>query len=72
MTHTPGPWTLDGSQHTMNLDVLGPKGRIAMLDCENFDLGDHELGANAALIAAAPDMLAALEAATGPEAFAMA
>lgn len=54
-------WRLDGDKDAMNLDVIGPKGRIAMMDCENFEVSDDELGANATLIAAAPDLLAALE-----------
>ena len=54
-------WRLDGDKDAMNLDVIGPKGRVAMMDCENFEVSDDELEANAHLIAAAPDMLEALE-----------
>lgn len=61
MAHTQGPWRLDGDANAMNLDVVSGDGRIAMLDCENFEIPDGELKANAALIAAAPDLLAALE-----------
>lgn len=54
-------WRLDGDPDSMTLDVIGPEGRIAMIDCENFEITDEELGANARLIAAAPQLLAALE-----------
>jgi len=54
-------WRLDGDKHAMNLDIVGPAGRIAMMDCENFEMDDDELGANARLIAAAPEMLRALK-----------
>jgi len=59
--YTKGPWDIDGDKHAMNLDIVGPEGRIAMMDCENFEITDEELGANASLIAAAPDLLEALE-----------
>lgn len=53
--HTPGPWTTDGSAESGNLDIISPLGRVAMMDC------DHDLTAiDAQLIAAAPDLLAAL------------
>lgn len=58
--HTPGPWLLDGSIDAMNLDVVYISGRIAMLECENDEISDDQLMANARMIAAAPDMLAAL------------
>lgn len=61
MKHTKGPWFSDGDKHAMNLDIVGPSGRIAMMDCENFEVDDDEIEANARLIAAAPDLLAALE-----------
>lgn len=54
--HTPGPWTTDGSAESGNLDIISPLGRVAMMDC------DHDLTAiDAQLIAAAPDLLAALQ-----------
>jgi len=58
--HTPGPWDILGSVSLMNLDVVYGSGRIAMMDCENDEINDGELFANAALITAAPDLLAAL------------
>jgi hypothetical protein len=54
--HTPGPWTTDGNAESGNLDIISPLGRVAMMDC------DHDLTAiDAQLIAAAPDLLAALQ-----------
>ena len=54
--HTPGPWTTDGKAETDTLDIVSPLGRVAMLDCS------HDLMLeDARLIAAAPDLLAALE-----------
>jgi len=59
MEHSKGPWETDG--RVGHLDIVCPKGRIAMMDCENDAFWAAELEANAALIVAAPDMLAALE-----------
>jgi hypothetical protein len=55
-------WTIDGCISMQNLDIVRGSNRIAMLDCENEALCDGDILANARLIAAAPDMLAALEA----------
>jgi hypothetical protein len=44
-----------------NLDIVRSGSRIAMIDCENEALSDGDILANARLIAAAPDLLAALE-----------
>ena len=57
--HTQGPWTVDGAVATENLDVLGEGGRVAMLDCDDIDADTLE--ANARLIAAAPELLTALQ-----------
>lgn len=59
--YTKGPWELAGDLNVMNLDVVYGSGRIAMMDCENEELSDAELTANARLIAAAPELLEALE-----------
>ena len=59
MEHSKGPWETDG--RVGYLDIVCPKGRIAMMDCENDAFWAAELEANAALIVAAPDLLAALE-----------
>ena len=58
--HTKGPWSLDGDLNAMNLDVIYGSGRIAMMECENDELSDVELMANARLIAAAPVLKSAL------------
>ena len=53
-------WTIDGCISMQNLDIVRGSNRIAMLDCENEALSDTDIFANARLIAAAPDLLAAL------------
>jgi hypothetical protein len=54
-------WTIDGSLALQNLDIIDGSKRICMIDCENESLSDSDILANARLIAAAPDLLAALE-----------
>ena len=54
-------WTIDGCISMQNLDIVRGDNRIAMLDCENEALCDDDIIANARLIAAAPDLLAALQ-----------
>lgn len=58
--HTPGPWTTDGAARTGDLDVISPAGRITLIDCEFSDESEDVLTANARLISAAPELLAAL------------
>lgn len=58
--HTPAPWSTDGDAYSGNLDVISPTGRIAMIDCEFSEAPESVSEANAHLIAAAPDLLAAL------------
>ena len=55
-------WTIDGCISMQNLDIVRGSNRIAMIDCENEALSDGDILANARLIAAAPDLLAASEA----------
>lgn len=59
MEHSKGPWETDG--RVGHLDIVCPKGRIAMMDCEDDAFWAAELEANANLIAAAPDLLEALQ-----------
>ena len=54
-------WTIDGCISMGNLDVIGNGTRICMIDCDDDTVSDHEIVAAAQLIAAAPDLLAALE-----------
>jgi len=53
-------WTIDGSLALQNLDIISNGTRICMLDCDNDTASDYEIAAAARLIAAAPDLLAAL------------
>jgi hypothetical protein len=59
MTHTPGPWCIDGKPGYEALEIKTAERRIARI---LYHLGseDDAVDANAALIAAAPDLLAAL------------
>lgn len=57
--HTPGPWkvgTLRKSGHTRSVTILPP------VVVSSFGAFDADLEANARLIAAAPELLAALQA----------
>lgn len=65
--HTPGPWN---AEHLWNgiITIKAPTGEVATLTKHNTDAhspgphGINEAGANARLIAAAPELLAALNA----------
>lgn len=60
MPHTPGPWRVDSEPH-VSLDVIAADGHsVAMMRPSHRIYA--ELHANANLIAAAPDLLAALKA----------
>lgn len=59
-------WYIDGSISMGNLDVFATDKalgdyRVCMLDCDDETVSEQNLEANARLIAAAPDLLAALE-----------
>jgi hypothetical protein len=59
-------WYIDGSIDMGNLDVFATDKelgdyRVCMLDCDDETVSEQTLTANAHLIAAAPDLLAALE-----------
>lgn len=65
--HTPGPWKAKKSSGGKYIAISGSASDYFVdLDCEvDSDDKDQEIAeANAALIAAAPDLLAALERAT--------
>lgn len=62
-------WYIDGSISMGNLDVFATDKalgdyRVCMVDCDDETVSEQDLAANARLIAAAPDLLAALEAVT--------
>lgn len=57
MNHTPGPWTVEKNGYLNQLGIEPCIGAV-------YGAGE-ELNANARLIAAAPDLLAALEALMG-------
>lgn len=60
--HTLGPWKAKGEKYGKTIDIFGNDGTdqpIAWADSDDID--PKEAKANARLIAAAPDLLAALE-----------
>ena len=67
--HTPGPWQVAGELDNLRVmseidDEKACDGlrRVALVTCGDFELADYgEHAANARLIAAAPDLLAALQ-----------
>lgn len=64
MPHTPGPWQIDGEAAECQARITADGEPIA--DVFGLDRGDDdgdEANANVALIAAAPDLLAACESA---------
>ena len=62
--HTPGPWHIGVRTFHAGRDVYGPKGEPVAVADQELTLPE-ESAANARLIAAAPDLLAALEALVG-------
>src|SRR5687767_11250576 len=61
--HTPAPWTVQPMDSYWRINAANPRGRIVTLaEVRPRPVGFGE--ANARLIAAAPDLLAALEAFT--------
>lgn len=65
--HTPGPWRLSGPDHFYDYTIQGPTEELAIAAAVNGEmrrmggeLAEHE--ANARLIAAAPELLEALQA----------
>lgn len=60
LKHTPGPWTIGVRQPTSDKFIYGPLGE-EIADCDRLLNFPEENLANANLIAAAPELLAALE-----------
>lgn len=56
--HTPGPWTISPN----GVNVLNDGGTKRICECDWYQMGLLPCAANARLIAAAPELLAALEA----------
>lgn len=59
-------WIIEGSISMGNLDVFKVDAvlgnyRVCMVECDDDTVSEHDVMANARLIAAAPDLLAALE-----------
>jgi hypothetical protein len=59
--HTPGPWTAQASQWRGTLCVMAPTGWVCGELFNADDITFAEANANARLIAAAPDLLDALQ-----------
>lgn len=61
--HTPGPWTLDSNFGSIKTGwtAKGPDGKSICACASSVGRPGEEKAANANLIAAAPDLLAALE-----------
>ena len=57
--HTPGPWLAKESSSSRKQLIVCPRGQIAEIGFVSIPVSEWE--ANARLIAAAPDLLAALE-----------
>lgn len=58
--HTPGPWFIQGSPNGYKTVRCDKGGEIARMGSENVLADDSSAAANAHLIAAAPELLAAL------------
>ncbi len=59
--HTPGPWVVNGEARYAGFNVVDKTGRSVAAFPSNSKRPDDERNANAHLIAAAPELLAALE-----------
>jgi hypothetical protein len=59
--HTIGPWKVELAQTTPGLCIVTPKGGTAYIGDDNLKFNRGEQAANARLIAAAPDLLEALQ-----------
>ena len=61
--HTPGPWRVNKKVNTSVEQATAPQGMVLICQCEDPDGArlNKEDAANARLIAAAPDLLDALQ-----------
>lgn len=62
-THTPGPWEAAKESSSYNYAIFGPQTQDIIAHVIDAALPDEVCTANARLIASAPDLLAACEAA---------
>ena len=60
MSHTPGPW-MEGERHESKVEIYSVIGPICRVLAPVPFVGREPMSANASLIAAAPDLLAALK-----------
>lgn len=58
--HTPGPWTVTTWHATQHAEINNSENK-SIADVWGIDITADEMTANAALIAAAPELLTALE-----------
>lgn len=63
--HTPGPWTVYEGRSYIDIRIRCPHGTLAATDSAGAMLSPEEIRANANVIAAAPELLAALEGISG-------
>lgn len=61
MTHTPGPWRIDPAVYPESPKIYPDNGSANFAYIARVNAGRDEFQANARLIAAAPDLLEALE-----------
>lgn len=59
MTHTPGPWTIGTNDGHVTFNITGPRGSLPYI--AHIPAQRPERDANAVLISACPEMLAALK-----------
>lgn len=60
-SHTPGPWDIHGDPHSATYYVHGANRVCDLVKPQGFSRTPRETEANARLIAAAPDLLAACQ-----------
>lgn len=60
-SHTPGPWDIHGDPHSATYYVHGANRVCDLAKPQGFSRTPRETEANARLIAAAPDLLLALQ-----------
>lgn len=59
--YTPGPWRIQNPHGLLTLDIVDEQRNLQLCRMYKYFRSDDEASANANLIAAAPDLLRALE-----------